>query len=78
MERCIDVIVYSGYAAVDVANMKKSDNMESYFLSETLKYLYMLYAYNDNSGSVKNGDKLDVLRQKSFVFSTEAHPFWLS
>lgn len=52
------------YAAVaDVRTMQKTDSMESFFLSETLKYLYLLF--QDNGGRY-----LD-----EFVFTTEAHPF---
>jgi hypothetical protein len=43
--------------------MEKSDLMPSYFLAETLKYLYLLFAPD----SVLDLDKV--------VFNTEAHPF---
>ena len=38
--------------------------MESFFLSETTKYLYLLFAGDDHP-----------LHQGNFVFNTEAHPF---
>lgn len=39
------------------------DKMESFFLGETLKYLYLLFSDND------------VLPLDRYVFNTEAHPF---
>ncbi|MCK5571930.1 MAG: glycoside hydrolase family 47 protein, partial [Bacteroidetes bacterium] len=41
---------------------EKSDRMESYFLAETLKYLYLLFA------------PPETLDFSSVVFNTEAHP----
>ena len=50
-----------GYASVrDVTSGKLDDIMESFFISETLKYLYLLYT-----------KRTDVLDQ--YVLSTEAH-----
>lgn len=37
--------------------------MESFFLSETLKYLYLLFADNQN-----------ILPIHTYVFNTEGHP----
>jgi len=52
-----------GYAELkSVVTKEKSDRMESYFLAETLKYLYLLFAPPET---------LDF--QKS-IFNTEAHP----
>ncbi|MCI0411833.1 glycoside hydrolase family 47 protein [bacterium] len=52
-----------GYAAlVSVETKEKRDSMESYFLAETLKYLYLLFAPRET---------LDLSK---FVFNTEAHP----
>ncbi|MBN2415502.1 glycoside hydrolase family 47 protein [bacterium] len=52
-----------GYAALrSVVTKEKSDGMESFFLAETLKYLYLLFA--DPS----------VLDLNEVVFNTEAHP----
>jgi len=52
-----------GFAALkDVRTKEKVDDMESFFLAETLKYLYLLYA---PAGTV------DLNR---VVFNTEAHP----
>lgn len=50
--------------------MKYRDMMESFFLTETLKYLYLLLADDQN-----------ILPLNKYVFNTEAHPlpiysFW--
>jgi mannosidase alpha-like ER degradation enhancer 2 len=51
------------YAALsDVEEKTKADRMESFFLAETLKYLYLLFA---------QPDMLDLTK---VVFNTEAHP----
>lgn len=53
----------AGYTTLkSVVTMEKSDLMPSYFLAETLKYLYLLFAPD----SVLDLDKV--------VFNTEAHP----
>jgi mannosidase alpha-like ER degradation enhancer 2 len=53
----------AGYAALtDVRTKSKKDSMESYFLAETLKYLYLLFAPRQT---------LDL---NKVVFNTEAHP----
>lgn len=46
-----------------VVSKKKSDNMESFFFAETLKYLFLLF---DDENSMK----FDHV-----IFNTEAHPF---
>lgn len=54
----------AGYAAVkDVIGMTLTDSMESFFLAETLKYAFLLFAPEKQF-------ELD-----KFVFNTEAHPF---
>lgn len=54
----------AGYAALrNVETKEKSDSMESFFLAETLKYLYLLFA------------PPETLDLKTVVFNTEAHPF---
>jgi len=51
------------YAALkDVRTKEKADEMESFFLAETLKYLYLLFAPRET---------LDL---NKVVFNTEAHP----
>lgn len=52
-----------GYASLkDVTTKEKSDEMESFFLAETLKYLYLLFA------------PTETLNLTTTVFNTEAHP----
>lgn len=53
----------AGYAALSsVISRKKADSMESFFLAETLKYLYLLFA------------PPDALDFEAVTFNTEAHP----
>ena len=53
-----------GYAELRDANRGTfDDKMESFFLSETLKYLFLLF-----------GDDDSVLSLDEWVFNTEAHP----
>jgi len=53
----------AGFAAlINVETKQKRDDMESFFLAETLKYLYLLYAPKST---------LDLHK---VVFNTEAHP----
>ncbi len=55
----------AGFAYLeDVTTKQKADGMESFFLAETLKYLYLLFAPKD------------VLKFEDVVFATEAHPIW--
>eukprot|EP00299_Pterocystis_sp_00344_P017042 c8547_g1_i5.p1 GENE.c8547_g1_i5~~c8547_g1_i5.p1 ORF type:complete len:539 (+),score=118.03 c8547_g1_i5:134-1750(+) len=54
---------YSGIRDVTVTPVQHTDKMESFFLAETLKYLYLLFS------SPK------VLPLDEFVFNTEAHPY---
>jgi hypothetical protein len=52
-----------GYSGLkNVATKQRSDLMESYFLAETLKYLYLLFA------------PPETLQFDKVVFTTEAHP----
>ena len=52
-----------GYSALNnVKNKTKRDDMESFFLAETMKYLYLLFA------------PPETLDLKTHVFNTEAHP----
>ncbi|KAF0687580.1 Aste57867_20699 [Aphanomyces stellatus] len=54
-----------GYASIaDVESRTQEDAMPSFFLSETCKYLYLLF------------DETNFVRQSGkYVFTTEAHPF---
>jgi len=49
---------------VDVGdeNAPKDDIMQGFFLSETLKYLYLIFSDDD------------VLPLSEYIFNTEAHP----
>ena len=46
----------------DVTTKEKSDEMESFFFAETLKYLYLLFA------------PPETLHFEQVIFNTEAHP----
>ncbi|XP_064435172.1 endoplasmic reticulum mannosyl-oligosaccharide 1,2-alpha-mannosidase isoform X3 [Mirounga angustirostris] len=56
-----------GYSSIsnvqDPLNPQPRDKMESFFLGETLKYLYLLFS-----------DDPDLLSLDAYVFNTEAHP----
>ncbi|KAG0279847.1 mannosyl-oligosaccharide alpha-1,2-mannosidase [Linnemannia exigua] len=56
-----------GYSSIHDIRRKDhiefSDKMETFFLAETLKYLYLLFGSND------------VFPLDKYVFNTEAHPF---
>lgn len=56
---------YDSVNAVETDHVTFRDNMESFWLAETLKYLYLLF---DDS-------KEEVLPLTDVVFNTEAHPF---
>jgi len=57
----------AGYAAIrNVDTMEQDDRMESFFLAETLKYLYLLQ---------DDATEIDLLN--THVFNTEAHPLRL-
>lgn len=56
--------VACGYASIkNVASKDKQDKMESFFLSETLKYLYLLFTPDH------------WMNKENWIFTTEAHPF---
>lgn len=56
-----------GFAGTqDVRTGELSNRMESFFLSETVKYLYLLF----------NKDHMLNREFSNYVFSTEAHPLW--
>ena len=53
----------TGFAALEsVLTKEKGDAMDSFFLAETLKYAYLLFAPDD------------LLEFGSVIFNTEAHP----
>lgn len=70
-----------GYATIkNVKDHRKQDSMESFFLAETTKYLYLLFDpdnFLNSDGSygtnieTKNGE---CIIESSYIFNTEAHP----
>lgn len=56
-----------GYSSInnvmDPQNVEFRDKMESFFLGETLKYLFLLFSDDDS-----------VLSIDHWIFNTEAHP----
>ncbi|XP_063911452.1 ER degradation-enhancing alpha-mannosidase-like protein 3 [Zophobas morio] len=64
IERCKTTC---GFATLsDIESITKEDRMDSYFLAETLKYLYLLFATYENSLPYNVDD---------YIFNTEAHLF---
>jgi len=62
VERCR---TESGYAMLsDVVSGEPGDSMESFFLAETLKYAYLLFA------------EPETLDFEAVIFNTEAHAIW--
>jgi hypothetical protein len=57
---CRTDVAYSALSHVQAKT--KKDDMESFFLAETLKYLYLIYA------------PADTVDLSKIVFNTEAHP----
>lgn len=59
--------VANGYTSIgnvrNTANLRHKDMMESFFLSETLKYLYLLFS-----------DDPKLVNLDKYVFNSEAHP----
>lgn len=55
--------VECGYASVsNVDTYRLEDRMDSYFLSETCKYLYLLF------------DENNFINRGNYIFTTEGHP----
>ena len=56
-----------GYSSIDNVKMPEfpeyRDKMESFYLAETLKYLYLLFS-----------DDSELIPLDKYVFTTEAHP----
>ncbi|XP_058810862.1 ER degradation-enhancing alpha-mannosidase-like protein 2 [Phymastichus coffea] len=71
-----------GYATInDVRDHRKADRMESFFLAETTKYLYLLFDPDNfihNAG--EHGDVIQtpwghcIVDAGGYIFNTEAHP----
>merc|ERR1712137_181670 len=53
---------YAGLRDVTSSNPQKDDTQQSFFLAETLKYLYLIFCDDD------------VIPLDNYVFNTEAHP----
>lgn len=54
---------YAGISDITSEPIIYNDRQESYFLAETLKYLYLLFGPDD------------LMPLDKWVFNTEAHPF---
>ncbi|CRK95583.1 CLUMA_CG009044, isoform A [Clunio marinus] len=70
-----------GYATIkNVKDHRKQDTMESFFLAETTKYLYLLFDPDNflNSdggyGTVLETHNGECIIESSYIFNTEAHP----
>lgn len=70
-----------GYATIkNVKDHRKQDTMESFFLAETTKYLYLLFDPDNflNSdggyGTVIDTPNGECIIESSYIFNTEAHP----
>jgi hypothetical protein len=60
---CKTKLAYGRYSNVQNVGLRPDDSMESFFLAETLKYLYLM------------NDPESDLDFKTHVFNTEGHPF---
>lgn len=74
--------VKCGYAGIkDVRTFKHEDRMDSYFLAEMFKYLYLLFSPDQNTDifgtKVNNRPGIDI---ENYLLTTEAHlmPLYLS
>ena len=66
---CMIIFCRCGYATVhDVHDKSLEDRQESFFLSETVKYLYLLF---DTDNPINTNDM-------KYIFSTEGHVLPLS
>lgn len=65
----VNTRVPCGYAAIkDVNTLELEDSMPSFMMSETLKYLFLIFAATGDDG------KTHWVRSGEFVITTEAHP----
>lgn len=53
-------------AAAPISSLQTDDTQQSFFLAETLKYLYLLFCEDD------------VISLDEWVFNTEAHPMMIA
>ncbi|XP_017029049.1 ER degradation-enhancing alpha-mannosidase-like protein 2 [Drosophila kikkawai] len=90
-EHMLETIEFSaktkcGYATIrNVVTHEKENRMESFFLAETSKYLYLLFdednfLHDDGSGGelVSTEDDVCVVQAGAYIFNTEAHPMDMS
>ncbi|EDW06484.2 ER degradation-enhancing alpha-mannosidase-like protein 2 [Drosophila mojavensis] len=92
-EHMLETIEFSaktkcGYATIrNVVTHEKENRMESFFLAETTKYLYLLFDEDNflhNAGDDAHGVLLDteqnvcVVQAGAYIFNTEAHPMDMS
>ncbi|TDG42004.1 hypothetical protein AWZ03_011578 [Drosophila navojoa] len=92
-EHMLETIEFSaktkcGYATIrNVVTHEKENRMESFFLAETTKYLYLLFDEDNflhNAGDDAHGELLDteqnvcVVQAGAYIFNTEAHPMDMS
>ncbi|EDW65205.1 ER degradation-enhancing alpha-mannosidase-like protein 2 [Drosophila virilis] len=92
-EHMLETIEFSaktkcGYATIrNVVTHEKENRMESFFLAETTKYLYLLFDEDNflhNDGEDRHGELLDseenvcVVQAGAYIFNTEAHPMDMS
>lgn len=61
---------FAGYS--DITRNIRQDQMESFVLGESLKYLYLLF--DEGSSVVHRG----ASQRNNMIFSTEGHPLWLN
>lgn len=61
---------FAGFQDIRLGTMQ--NRMETFVMSETLKYLYLLFDANDEVFLHQN----KVMGRKNWIFSTEAHPLW--
>ncbi|RPA84468.1 mannosidase MsdS [Ascobolus immersus RN42] len=58
---------YAGIEDVNIVGGMGMDIMESFWMGETLKYLFLIFEYGD-------GERVSVKPEDGWVFTTEAHP----
>ncbi|XP_019872815.1 ER degradation-enhancing alpha-mannosidase-like protein 2 [Aethina tumida] len=71
-----------GYATIkDVRDHRKEDRMESFFLAETTKYLYLLFDTDnfihnqgDHGKIIQTPNGECIIETGGYIFNTEAHP----
>ncbi|EDV28003.1 uncharacterized protein TRIADDRAFT_53127 [Trichoplax adhaerens] len=63
--------VENGYSSLNSVKQHGSyrDKLESFFLAETLKYLFLLFSDDDDEGRM-----IEPVPLNQYVFNTEAHP----